>query len=973
MPVEQNSAQEIGVVTGVSGDAYAQSASGMRALEPGSPIYQGEELVTGDGGNIEVRFVDDTLISQGGNSRIALDDYVYDPDGGDSSFLGDIAEGTFRTVTGKIAEQNPERFKLGSPLATIGIRGTIILSEVTGNGEKHGVEQLHAGKAMLLQSKATGQLQQLFSGQMSDVTRTGMLGPARPLSTQELNQFRDIAKANIRQEQEIQQQREEEEEQQNEQNDEQQDEQQQDEQQEQGQEEQQGEQQGEEEQQGEQQGEQPGEPQGELPGDVIPGGGELQGSGGVLPGGEIDGGGINPGQLPQPTNPPQVQIPEPPITVVPEPQPDPTPKEKEEITDLLTGTGEVTEEESSSNNDTSSGSDPHDIHGSGLIKGTEDNDTITGASSSDTIYGDLGNDTLYGESGDDTLEGNKGTDTLYGGSGDDELYGQCDNDTLYGGAGEDMLKGGGGSNYLDGGSGAAGEVDFASFDGQDHGVTVDLSVKNDAQEVIVTVDDGQDTLVNIEGVIGTGHQDTLTGDENINFFDPGLNAEFVSDGTYETVSGGSGIEQDWVQFESLTNQYWVYAELSSNHVYIKDSADSNANVNKVILENIENLIGSSAADSITGNTGVNILKGGAGDDSIDANCGNDTVYGEGGNDTIDGGDNDDYIEGGIGNDDIKGGSGDDTLYGNQDKDALDGGDGDDKIYGGTGDDSIMGGTGANVLDGGEGTDSLSYGFVTVGSDYGINITMTASGTGTAKDSDTGTYINDSFAAFEKILGTEQHDSFSGSDGADTFEGNKGNDIIDGGLGNDVLDGGDGLDTLSFASLSGGTGVTIDLADNSTGTGCMSSGGGGNDMFKNFERLIGSDYTDNITGASAGSDTIIGGGGEDNINLITGQASNLEYYSLSDGGVHGDNISNFQSGEDKLTFSTVSGDFAASAQFTSVATYSDFTDTGAYFIYAEDTDKLYYDADGTGTTHSAQEIANFDSDVSLTLGTNLIVS
>ncbi len=87
MPVEQSNPYEIGVVTGVSGEAYAQTASGTRILEPGSPIFQGEELVTGGNGNVEVRFVDDTLISQGANSRIALDDYVYDPDGGNPVFL----------------------------------------------------------------------------------------------------------------------------------------------------------------------------------------------------------------------------------------------------------------------------------------------------------------------------------------------------------------------------------------------------------------------------------------------------------------------------------------------------------------------------------------------------------------------------------------------------------------------------------------------------------------------------------------------------------------------------------------------------------------------------------------------------------------------------------------------------------------------------------------------------------------------
>ncbi|MCT4620105.1 MAG: S-layer homology domain-containing protein [Marinisporobacter sp.] len=99
---------------------------------------------------------------------------------------------------------------------------TIILSEVGADGEKHGVEEIHAGKAMLLQSKATGEIRQLFSGQMSDISSSGILSPVRPLSSQILNSFREIAPANIRQEQEIMQQRREEDEQQEEQQDEQQ-------------------------------------------------------------------------------------------------------------------------------------------------------------------------------------------------------------------------------------------------------------------------------------------------------------------------------------------------------------------------------------------------------------------------------------------------------------------------------------------------------------------------------------------------------------------------------------------------------------------------------------------------------------------------------------------------------------------------------------------------------------------------------
>ncbi|WP_421903475.1 hypothetical protein [Maridesulfovibrio sp.] len=829
MPVEQNNLQEIGVVTGVSGEAYAQTDSGTRALEPGSPIYQGEELVTGGNGNVEVRFVDDTLISQGANSRIALDDYVYDPDGGDSSFLGEIAEGTFRTVTGKIAEQNPDRFKLGSPLATIGIRGTIILSKVTTEGEKHGVEQLHAGKAMLLQSKATGQVQQLLSGQMSDVNKSGLLGPARPLSTQELKSFRDIAKANIRQEQEIQQQREDEEEQ-DDQNDEQNDEQQEEQQGEQGQEEQNDEQQGE-------QGEQQGDPPGELPGDVTPGGGDLLGPGGVLPGGEVDGG--QQGQLL--TQKEQEQTEDKDQKEEPEKKDEEPPKKEDDdkkhggkegddgndILDLL-GNNDDTGDTGDSDDSGDSGSNPHDIHDSGYFEGTNDADTLTGSSSKDTVKGLGGNDTLYGESGDDKLFGGEG------------------NDTLYGGAGEDMLNGGAGSNYLDGG-GAADEVDFASFDGQEHGVTVDLNNKNDAGEVAVSTDGGHDVLVNIEGVIGTAHQDTLIGDDGVNRFEPGLNAEYVSGdtSTYETVSGGTGAELDWVQFEKLDSKYYIDANLASGEIEILDSTRSeNKDVNNIQLERIENVLGSSGNDHIYGSSGENIIKGGAGNDSLSGIRGDDTIFGEAGNDSIDGGDDADSLSGGEGNDSISGGAGNDS------------------IDGGSGADFIAAGSGADIIDGGEGVDSLSYNEFS--SDNTMTVTMTGAGKGTAQINllpDTDTFEN-----IEKIIGTRTHDTFNGSNYADTFDGNQGSDnlyghggadVIEGGAGGDNIEGGDGNDLLS--------------------------GGAGADT------IHGDADNDSISGGS-GDDTIYGGDGND---FIQGGAGNNHLY--------GGTESSSAMGQDTLTY------------------------------------------------------------------------
>ncbi|WP_320174189.1 FecR domain-containing protein [Maridesulfovibrio sp.] len=846
MPVEQNHPHEIGVVTGVSGDAYAQTSSGTRILEPGSPIYQGEELVTGGNGNVEVRFADDTLISQGANSRIALDDYVYDPDGGESSFLGDIAQGTFRTVTGKIAEQNPDRFKLGSPLATIGIRGTIILSEVSSDGEKHGVEEIHAGKAMLLQSKATGAIRQLFSGQMVDVGKSGILSPVRSLSTQERDNFRKIASENIRQEQEIREQQDDD--QQDDQIDEQNDEQQND----------------------EQQGEQQDGPQEELPGDVDPGGGDPGApvsDGGVLhPGqGVLDPGDdalvgqqkFNPDKIDQPPEPfekPEVEERE-----GNESQQEEQQQEGEDGSSGDTDGGETEEgnntnqqneneaEDANTDNDDTGDTEnddtggesedtEHDIHGSGLIEGTNEADTITGSSSDDTIKGLGGNDTLYGE------------------AGDDELFGGAGNDSLYGGAGEDMLNGGTGNNYLDGGSGESHETDFASFAEQEHGVTVDLSNKNDAGEVTVTTDTGHDVLVNIEGVIGTNHEDTLVGDEGVNRFNPLLNSDYDGS-TMESINGGDG--SDWIQFETI--DYSVDITLKQSESSYAELKDGSTVKSKIKLSNIENVQGSSQADKITGSDEANTLLGEAGNDSIS------------------------------------------------------GGAGDDSIDGGTGNDFISGGEGADIIDGGEGIDSLSYDYITAGSDFGIDITLSGSGKGTAKlvgASDP----EDTFTSIEKILGSGTHDTFNGSDAADTFDGNDGDDRIYGNGGDDILAGGAGSDQIY-----GGTGAD------------SISGGSGADV------LYGEADNDSLSGG-AGDDSIFGGDGDDFIQGGTGN-------NVLRGGIDGTS-----SGNDSLSYlgfdsvNIIVGDNTANHTL-SDDTGSDSISGFATYIGSDGNDEFIGDADG----------------------------
>jgi Ca2+-binding RTX toxin-like protein len=131
-------------------------------------------------------------------------------------------------------------------------------------------------------------------------------------------------------------------------------------------------------------------------------------------------------------------------------------------------------------------------------------DATTGVKVDLSISGEqqtnISEDTLINIEG---LIGSAHGDTLTGNGLDNELRGGAGNDSLYGLGGNDTLNGGADNDYLDGGDG----FDIASYAGATAPVTVDLTKQGVAQD---TGGAGTDTLVSIEGLIGSSHSDTFT-------------------------------------------------------------------------------------------------------------------------------------------------------------------------------------------------------------------------------------------------------------------------------------------------------------------------------------------------------------------------------------------------------------------------------------------------------------------------------
>ncbi len=106
----------------------AQLIDGMgkqRPLERGTEIRQGDRIVTGDGALVQLKLTDGTYLSVRTNTDVAVEKYKYDEKSAQgSSMLLKLAQGALRSITGFIGSRSPEAYKVVTPTATIGIRGT---------------------------------------------------------------------------------------------------------------------------------------------------------------------------------------------------------------------------------------------------------------------------------------------------------------------------------------------------------------------------------------------------------------------------------------------------------------------------------------------------------------------------------------------------------------------------------------------------------------------------------------------------------------------------------------------------------------------------------------------------------------------------------------------------------------------------------------------------------------------------------
>ncbi|MEH2508984.1 VCBS repeat-containing protein [Nitrobacteraceae bacterium AZCC 1564] len=172
-------------------------------LHIGDAIQKGDVVQTGSDSSIGMTLVDGSAFGMTSNARMVINEMIYDPNGSSNSSLISLVQGTITFVAGQTAKNG--NMRVDTPVATMGIRGTAVLVEISANDGPTKFSVLvepdgHTGSYNLY-DKTTGQLLGTVSqaGQVTFVTSTGLGLPATATEQPKTLQDQQTEKALIQQ------------------------------------------------------------------------------------------------------------------------------------------------------------------------------------------------------------------------------------------------------------------------------------------------------------------------------------------------------------------------------------------------------------------------------------------------------------------------------------------------------------------------------------------------------------------------------------------------------------------------------------------------------------------------------------------------------------------------------------------------------------------------------------------------------
>ncbi len=120
----------IGTAAGVTNQVTGKLGDDSRSLKLGDGVFQDETIETTEESNAQLLFLDETVLTVGPESSVVLDTFIFDPEQNTGEIVLNTTKGVFRFITGSM---DPAAYKIGTPVATLSLRGTIIEWRHLGN------------------------------------------------------------------------------------------------------------------------------------------------------------------------------------------------------------------------------------------------------------------------------------------------------------------------------------------------------------------------------------------------------------------------------------------------------------------------------------------------------------------------------------------------------------------------------------------------------------------------------------------------------------------------------------------------------------------------------------------------------------------------------------------------------------------------------------------------------------------------
>jgi hypothetical protein len=98
----------------------AAGPDGQRLVELQGAVFMGDQIVASPQGLAQIKFIDDTRLVIGPNSRLTINTFVFNPDMTAQDVTMTAIRGTFRFISGR---SPAKAYTIRTPTATMGIRG----------------------------------------------------------------------------------------------------------------------------------------------------------------------------------------------------------------------------------------------------------------------------------------------------------------------------------------------------------------------------------------------------------------------------------------------------------------------------------------------------------------------------------------------------------------------------------------------------------------------------------------------------------------------------------------------------------------------------------------------------------------------------------------------------------------------------------------------------------------------------------